>query len=40
MINAGEIPVNMDEYISGFPEDIRAKLQQLRQTIKSAAPDA
>jgi len=31
---------NIDEYIAGFPEDVQQKLQQVRETIKAAAPDA
>jgi uncharacterized protein YdhG (YjbR/CyaY superfamily) len=31
---------NIDEYISGFPEDIRQKLEKIRQVIKEAAPGA
>jgi uncharacterized protein YdhG (YjbR/CyaY superfamily) len=31
---------NIDEYIVGFPEDVQQKLQQVRETIKAAAPDA
>lgn len=30
----------IDEYIATFPEDIQAKLQALRATIRAAAPDA
>jgi len=30
----------IDDYISGFPEDLRIKLEQVRQTIKKAAPQA
>ena len=30
----------IDDYISGFPEDIQVKLKRLRQVIKEAAPDA
>ena len=33
-------PKNIDEYISGFPEDIRKILEQVRVTIKKAAPEA
>ena len=33
-------PKNIDEYITGFPEDIKIRLETLRQTIKKAAPDA
>lgn len=31
---------NIDEYISGFPEDVQKKLTQVRKTIKDAAPAA
>jgi len=31
---------NIDEYIAGFPDDVQQKLQQVRETIKAAAPDA
>ncbi|RPH38371.1 hypothetical protein EHM92_00010 [bacterium] len=30
----------IDEYLNTFPEDVRAILKQLRQTIKEAAPEA
>ena len=30
----------IDEYISGFPKDIREKLEKIRQTIRAAAPEA
>jgi len=30
----------IDEYISGFPEDIQVKLSKLKQVIKEAAPNA
>jgi uncharacterized protein YdhG (YjbR/CyaY superfamily) len=30
----------MDDYIAGFPEDVQAKLQQVRATIRQAAPAA
>jgi uncharacterized protein YdhG (YjbR/CyaY superfamily) len=33
-------PKNIDEYIAGFPEDVRELLQKLRMTIREAAPDA
>lgn len=33
-------PKTIDEYIAGFPEDVQAILQQIRQTIKAAAPQA
>jgi len=31
---------NVDEYIATFPEDVQVVLQQLRQTIRDAVPDA
>jgi len=31
---------SIDEYIAAFPEEIRPLLEELRATIKSAAPDA
>ena len=31
---------NVDEYIAGFPADIRKKLQQMREVIRKAAPKA
>jgi uncharacterized protein YdhG (YjbR/CyaY superfamily) len=31
---------NIDEYISTFPEEIQALLQQIRATIRKAAPEA
>lgn len=33
-------PKNIDEYIAGFPDDIQKMLEQIRATIKEAAPDA
>lgn len=33
-------PASIDEYIAGFPEPVQAVLQQLRETVKAAAPDA
>lgn len=33
-------PQTIDEYIAGFPADIQARLQQIRQTIREAVPDA
>lgn len=33
-------PNSIDEYIANFPEDIQAKLQALRATIREAAPEA
>ena len=31
---------SVDDYIATFPEDVQARLQELRATIKAAAPDA
>lgn len=33
-------PTNIDDYIAACPSDVQAKLQQLRATIRQAAPDA
>lgn len=33
-------PKDIDEYIAGFSEDIRARLEQIRTTVKEAAPGA
>jgi uncharacterized protein YdhG (YjbR/CyaY superfamily) len=33
-------PRTIDEYIAGFPDDVQQILQQIRQTIREAAPDA
>lgn len=33
-------PNNVDEYIAGFPGDVQKKLEQIRATIKKAAPEA
>jgi uncharacterized protein YdhG (YjbR/CyaY superfamily) len=33
-------PRNIDDYIAGFPEDIQAILEQIRTTIRRAAPNA
>ena len=33
-------PANVDAYIAGFPVEIRAVLEQLRQVVREAAPDA
>jgi uncharacterized protein YdhG (YjbR/CyaY superfamily) len=34
------ILTNIDQYIAGFPPDVQAILEKIRQTIKTAAPDA
>ncbi len=33
-------PENVDEYIATYPPEIQAVLQQVRQVVRSAAPDA
>jgi uncharacterized protein YdhG (YjbR/CyaY superfamily) len=33
-------PQNIDEYITGFPQDVQAILEKIRRTIKKAAPKA
>jgi len=33
-------PRNIDEYIAGFPRDVQEILEQMRLTIREAAPDA
>jgi uncharacterized protein YdhG (YjbR/CyaY superfamily) len=33
-------PTTIDEYIAPFPEDVRAKLEEMRRTIREVAPEA
>jgi uncharacterized protein YdhG (YjbR/CyaY superfamily) len=33
-------PGNIDEYVAGFPQDVRAILEKMRTTIRRAAPGA
>jgi uncharacterized protein YdhG (YjbR/CyaY superfamily) len=33
-------PKDIDEYIAAFPRDVQDRLQQIRRTIRKAAPDA
>jgi uncharacterized protein YdhG (YjbR/CyaY superfamily) len=33
-------PQSIDEYIAGFPKDVREILEKIRRTIRKAAPDA
>jgi uncharacterized protein YdhG (YjbR/CyaY superfamily) len=33
-------PKTIDEYIAGFPDDVREILEQIRATIRAAAPEA
>lgn len=34
------VPKDIDEYIAGFPDDVRQILEKIRMTIRKAAPDA
>lgn len=34
------VPANIDAYIAGFPPDIQQRLQQVRATVRKAAPRA
>jgi uncharacterized protein YdhG (YjbR/CyaY superfamily) len=36
----GAVPATIDEYLSGLPADVRTALEELRQTIRAAAPEA
>ncbi len=40
MKRAPASPKNIDEYIAGFPRDVQEILEQIRTTIRRAAPDA
>ena len=40
MENIKSPPKSIDEYIAGFPKDIQAILQKIRQIVKKAAPEA
>jgi uncharacterized protein YdhG (YjbR/CyaY superfamily) len=33
-------PMTVDEYIAGFPPDVQADLQRIRETIREVAPEA
>ncbi len=35
-----DLPRDIDAYIAGFPHDVKEILEQIRSTIKEAAPDA
>ena len=34
------VPKNIDEYIAGFPSEVQALLEKIRETISKAAPEA
>jgi uncharacterized protein YdhG (YjbR/CyaY superfamily) len=40
IIMTAQTPATIDEYIAQFPADIQMKLQTVRRTIRSAAPEA
>jgi uncharacterized protein YdhG (YjbR/CyaY superfamily) len=40
MRNSQRAPKNMDEYIAGFPSDVQKTLEDIRVTIRKAAPGA
>lgn len=40
MTTSPTAPTNIDDYIAGFPPDVRAILEKIRETIRAAAPDA
>jgi len=35
-----EAPENIDEYIAGFPKEVQTLLEEVRRTIREAAPEA
>ena len=39
-MNPSTKSTNMDQYISRFEKDVREKLEQIRSTIRMAAPEA
>jgi uncharacterized protein YdhG (YjbR/CyaY superfamily) len=39
-MNSDKIPQTIDEYIEVFPENVQEKLNEMRQTIRNAAPEA
>ena len=40
MATSSPSPRTVDEYIAGFPHDVQVILEQMRATIRKAAPDA
>jgi uncharacterized protein YdhG (YjbR/CyaY superfamily) len=40
MKKAHTTPQTIDDYLSGLPIDVQAKLQEIRQIVRAAAPDA
>lgn len=39
-MNMESTPTNIDDYIAGFPADVRRILQEMRSIIRAAAPEA
>jgi len=37
---ASRVPASIDAYIAGFPPEVRAILEDVRSTVRAAAPDA
>lgn len=40
MPNPSSSPATIDEYIAGFPSDVRSILERIRATVRQAAPEA
>ena len=40
MKSESKLPTTIDEYIAGFPPDVQAILQQIREIVHAAAPEA
>ena len=40
MKSESKLPTTIDEYIAGFPPDVQAILQQIREIVHEAAPEA
>ena len=40
MVKTKVVPETVDQYIAAFPTDVKKRMQQLRKTIKAAAPKA
>jgi uncharacterized protein YdhG (YjbR/CyaY superfamily) len=39
-MSTNQAPKDIDEYIAGFPKDVQEILEEIRRTIRKAAPDA
>ncbi|MEZ6107749.1 MAG: DUF1801 domain-containing protein [Pirellulaceae bacterium] len=39
-MNSRSTPTTIDDYIAGFPEDVRVILERIRRIVKEAAPEA